>query len=108
MTNLTDATEDTFDALVTHSKGAVLVDVWAEWCGPCKAMTPALHSIAERFESNLSVIKLNMDDNEDLVDDLGVRSLPSLLLYKDGTKIATRSGAATEFDISEFVTAHLS
>lgn len=107
MAEIVNATDESFAAEVLSTNGPVLLDVWAEWCGPCKAMGPALESVAQEFDGQVKVVKLDMDEYEDLVEDLGVRSLPTLIFYKNGDRVADRSGAATEEEIASFVKEHL-
>lgn len=85
--NTKDVTDNTFDNDVLQSKGLVLVDFWAEWCGPCKALTPKLEEIAGEMGGKLTIAKVNIDDNPDAPSRYGVRSIPTMILFKDGKDV---------------------
>ncbi len=86
-------TDDSFEADVLQASGAVLVDYWAEWCGPCKQIAPALDEIAEEMGGKLTIAKLNIDENPVSPTSYGVRGIPTLMLFKDGELRATKVGA---------------
>lgn len=86
-------TDDTFETDVLKAAGPVLVDFWAEWCGPCKQIAPALHEVAERYEGRVTVAKLNVDIAGETAAKYGVRSIPTLLLFKNGEVAAQKVGA---------------
>jgi thioredoxin 1 len=94
--NIITVTDDSFDEQVTHADVPVLVDFWAEWCGPCKMVAPVLEEIAEDKGARLRVAKLNVDDNPRTAQRFQVMSIPTLLLFKDGEQ--DRRGAAEEPD----------
>jgi thioredoxin 1 len=80
-------TNDTFEGEVLASKTPVLVDLWAEWCGPCKAMEPTMKQLADEFDGKVEIAKLNVDENPDLAQSLDVMSIPTLMLFKDGKPV---------------------
>ena len=87
-------TDATFEADVLRAPGLVLVDFWAEWCAPCRTISPALEEIGEELGERLTVAKVNVDDNPDTATRYGIRSIPTLMLFRDGQVAATRVGVA--------------
>ena len=85
--NTTTVTDATFDAEVLKSKTPVLVDFWAEWCAPCRALAPTLDEVAGQYKDKLKVVKLNIDENPEIPTQLGIRSIPTLILFKDGRQV---------------------
>ena len=85
--------DSTFDQDVVGASEAVLVDFWAPWCGPCKRVGPILEELAQKLEGKLKVAKMNVDENPTVPSQLGVRSIPTLVVYKDGKVVDTRVGA---------------
>lgn len=100
------ATDDTFDAEVLRAAVPVLVDFWAPWCGPCKAVAPLLDEVAAE-RSDLRVVKVNVDDNPRTAQQFGVRAIPTMLLFKDGAIAGTKIGAASKPDLLAFVAEHI-
>ena len=92
-----------FDADVLKSSEPVVVDFWAEWCGPCKMIAPALEEISTELEGKVKVVKLNIDENQDTAIKFGVRSIPTLILFKDGQPAATQIGAAPKGKLLDWV-----
>ena len=93
MANVVEVTDETFEAEVIKAETPVLVDFWAPWCGPCKALGPVLSEIATERESDLKVVKVNIDDNQEYAFKLGVMSIPTLVVFKDGQPIDKIVGA---------------
>ncbi len=97
---LTDAS---FETDVLKSSVPVLVDFWAEWCGPCKMIAPLLNDIAEEYNGKVKVGKLNIDQNESTPPKFGIRGIPTLLLFKDGAVADTKVGALSKNQLKEFI-----
>ena len=96
-------TDENFEELVINSDKLVIVDFWAEWCGPCKAIAPALESLAETMDSKLTVAKINIDDNPQTPSMYNVRGIPTLIIFQAGEVIATKIGALPPHKLSEWV-----
>ena len=95
--------DDSFDSDVLKAEGMVLVDFWAEWCGPCKQIGPSLEEISDEMGGALTVAKLNIDDNPDTPTKYGVRGIPTLMLFKDGEVAATKVGALPKSKLVEWI-----
>ena len=95
--------DDSFKQQVLEAKEPVLVDFWAEWCGPCRMIAPALEEIAEEFKGKVTVAKVNIDDNPMSPNTYGVRGIPTMILFKDGKPVATKVGAAPKSELKTWV-----
>ncbi len=100
-------TDTTFEADVLQSPTAVLVDYWAEWCGPCKMIAPILDEVATTYEGKLQIAKMNVDENREIPAKFGIRGIPTLMLFKNGQLAATKVGALSKAQLTAFVDQHL-
>jgi len=96
-----------FEADVLQSDKAVLVDFWAEWCGPCKMIAPLLDDVAENYADRMTIAKLNIDENPNTPNKYGIRSIPTLMLFKDGVVQAQKLGAMSKSQLTEFLETNL-
>ena len=103
MTDIKNLSLDNFDNEISSSNTPVLVDFWAEWCGPCKMLGPILEEISEDLKDKLQVVKVNLDENQDLAMKYSIRSIPTLLLFKDGKLLDTKVGFAPKTDLVEWL-----
>lgn len=100
-------TDDTFEAEVLQSQQPVLVDYWAEWCGPCKMIAPILDEIAVEYTGKLKVAKVNIDDNQATPSKFGIRGIPTLMIFKNGNVEATKVGALSKGQLAAFIDSNL-
>ena len=105
--NIVHTNDGDFESDVLQSEKPVLLDFWAEWCGPCKMIAPILSEAAEEYSDKLSVIKLNIDENPNTPQKFGIRSIPTLMLFKDGAVAAQKLGAMSKSQLTEFLDSNL-
>lgn len=105
--NTVAVTDASFETEVLKAQGPVLVDFWAEWCGPCKSIAPILDEVSVEYSDRLKVVKLNTDENPDVAVKYSVRSIPTLMIFKNGLNEATRVGALTKSQLTAFVDEYL-
>lgn len=96
-------TDDTFAAEVTDSDIPVVVDFWAEWCGPCKQIGPSLEELSDEYEGKVKIVKVNVDENPNSPAQMGVRGIPALFLFKDGQVVANKTGAAPKAALADWI-----
>ncbi|OUD09709.1 thioredoxin [Marivivens niveibacter] len=95
--------DDTFDAEVRQSNIPVVVDFWAEWCGPCRMIGPALEELSDEMEGKVKIVKVNVDENPNSPAQLGVRGIPALFVFKDGEVVANKAGAAPKAALQAWI-----
>ncbi len=100
-------TDDTFENEVLQSQTPVLVDYWAEWCGPCKMIAPALDQIAQEYAGRLKIAKLNIDENQATPPKYGIRGIPTLMIFKNGNLEATKVGALSKTQLAAFIDSNI-
>ena len=100
-------TDATFEAEVTQAALPVLVDYWAEWCGPCRMIAPILDEIAKEYAGRLSIAIINVDENQQTPQKFGVRGIPTLMLFKNGNIEATKVGALSKSQLTAFIDSHI-
>ena len=97
----------TFETDVLKSDKPVLVDYWAEWCGPCKGIAPLLDELAQTYEGKLQITKMNVDENRDIPAKFGIRGIPTLMIFKNGEVAATKVGALSKSQLKAFIDSHI-
>lgn len=105
--NITHVNKDSFDEDVLKSDRPVLVDYWAEWCGPCKMIAPILDEIASEYGDRVKVCKVNVDENQETATRFGIRGIPTLMLFKNGDVEATKVGAVSKSQLAAFLDSHI-
>ena len=101
------STDSDFDTDVIKAAGPIVVDFWAEWCGPCRAISPALEEISKSLEGRVDIVKVNIDDNPVTPQSYGVRGIPTLLIFKDGKVVAEKIGALPKSQLERWVKENL-
>ena len=99
--------DDSFEEDVLQSDIPVLVDYWAEWCGPCKMIAPILDDVAGDYAGKIKIAKLNIDENNQTAPQYGIRGIPTLMIFKNGTAAATKVGAISKTQLVEFIDANI-
>lgn len=105
--NIVHLSDDSFETDVLQADGPVLVDYWAEWCGPCKMIAPILEEIANEYDGRVTVAKLNIDDNSGTPPKYGIRGIPTLMLFKGGQVEATKVGALSKSQLTAFIDSNI-
>ncbi len=106
MAEIVHATDASFEQDVIQNDKLVLVDFWAEWCGPCKMIAPVLDQLAEEYDEKLQIVKVNVDENPETPAKYSVRGIPTLLLFKGGEMQAQKVGALSKTQLAEFIDGH--
>jgi len=101
--NITPVTDANFEQEVLNSDTPVLVDYWAEWCGPCRAISPVLEDVAPDYAGKVKIVKMNVDENPNTPPKYGIRSIPTLMLFKNGAVETTKVGALNKAQITDFL-----
>ena len=99
--------DSSFDSDVLKSEHPVLVDYWAEWCGPCKAIAPILDDISKEYEGKLKIAKMNVDESTETPKKYGIRGIPTLMIFKNGAVVATKVGALSKSQLASFIDSNL-
>ena len=104
MSDTAKVTDANFETDVMNSSEPVVVDFWAEWCGPCRMIAPALEEIAVEMKGKVKIAKFNVDENPKIAAQLGIRSIPTLMVFKDGKRVATKTGAGPKSELARWIT----
>lgn len=105
--NIVALTEASFDKTINEASKPVLVDFWAEWCGPCKMVAPILEEIAQEYSDRIVIAKLNVEENPNIAPKFGIRGIPTLLIFKNGEVVSTQVGALSKAQLKSFIEAQL-
>ena len=107
MSNAIDISDDNFDSEVLESDKPVLIDFWAEWCGPCKQLAPTVEQVADAMVGSIKFCKMDVDSNQELAVKYGVRSIPTLLIFKNGEVASSQIGAISKQQLEDFIAAEI-
>ena len=99
----TEINDNEFETEVTSSEKPVLIDFWAEWCGPCKMLTPVINQLADEMKDTIKIVKMNIDENPDTPSKFGVRSIPTMMIFKNGEQVAVKVGAHPKNVLVEWI-----
>lgn len=105
MSELVNLNKESFDKVISSKEKTLIIDFWAPWCGPCKALSPVLEELSSEMSDQVGIYKVNVDDNTELAQEHGVQSIPTLLVYKDGSLSETIVGLKTKEELIEIVNA---
>ena len=105
--NIVHLSDDSFEDEVINTDGPVLVDYWADWCGPCKMIAPILDEIASEYKDKIKIVKLNIDENPATPPKYGIRGIPTLMLFKGGNVEATKVGAVSKSQLTAFIDSNI-
>ncbi len=100
-------TDNSFNEEVLRATTLVLVDFWAEWCGPCKMLAPIIEELSKALDGKVKVVKMNIDQNPNIPSSLGIRSIPTMILFQDGKQLATKTGVFSKNIIEEWITSSI-
>ena len=105
--SIKQVSNESFEADVLKAEAAVLVDYWAEWCGPCKMIAPILDEVSRDYADKLNVAKVNVDENQEIASRYGIRGIPTLMLFRNGAVVATKVGALSKSQLTAFLDSNL-
>lgn len=105
--NISHVSDATFEQEVINADGPVLVDYWAEWCGPCKMIDPLLHELADEFGDKIKIAKVNIDENQQITSQFKIRGIPTLMVFKEGKVQGMKVGAVTKGVLKDFISEHV-
>ena len=105
MSGMANVTDSSFEAEVMNSSEPVVVDFWAEWCGPCRTIAPALDEIASDLQGKVKIARLNVDENPEVTGKYRIHSIPTLMMFKNGKSVASKVGAETKSELSHWIAA---
>ncbi|MBA3478560.1 MAG: thioredoxin TrxA [Lautropia sp.] len=105
--SIKQVSNDSFEAEVLKAEAPVLVDYWAEWCGPCKMIAPILDEVSRDYADKLNIAKVNVDENQEIASKYGIRGIPTLMLFRNGAVVATKVGALSKSQLTAFLDSNL-
>ena len=105
--SIKQVSNDSFEAEVLKAEAPVLVDYWAEWCGPCRMIAPILDGVSREYQGKITVAKLNVDENQTTPAKYGIRGIPTLMMFKDGAVVGTKVGALSKSQLTAFIDSNL-